>query len=428
MKHKYIDYLNIEYSLDSNTSINHNILNTNNRLAKHLSIIEEEQKNVPENSIMYIHLVIEKFLYILLSKSCIGATNHTDITTHYEKYKHLPTYSTLISEDVKRILTYGKSYMWFGEYGSILHDVVDREIVTPYLSSSQLSRIGTLSSLKALNLFNEDLYTQTIRSLEEDSVEADYVIYKVPEYLITKSNIKEVYTELTFIEEWINELMLWYLDPSNPKEFYYYTKTQTERVLQDIAQYILRQGVFNLECLGFNLLHNRLLEPQINIYNKLKLNVSLLDLEGLTTEDIPYQLAIKLRNNITNNLNDLNDILYLLTLFCPPGGYNKLLVSVALELLNRAYILTDPSNTAYSLNTLEDFQNVKGWLGGNNLVRNIEDKDKFTTLVNRVISLCGLASNTLKKSSINDINLVGSRLERVFNIPTFNIIRNKELI
>lgn len=426
MKHKYLDYLNIEYSLEDNAAINKNIYNTNNRLSKHLDIITQEQKEVPPDSIRYLNLAVEKFIYILLSKSSITNNDRTDITTHYDKYRREG--SNLLDEDISRTLTYGKSSIWFGDYGSLLHDSVERKIVDPYMSSSELARISTLTTFNSLNIFNSDLYTQSIKAIGDNTKQGDIDLYNIPRYLITRTDFSSLYQELTFIGNWVRDLFTWYLDSNNKDSFYNHTQTQTERVLFEIAQFILRHGVFQLDDLGFELMHNRLLDKEINIYNKIKINVNLLDLEGLDVNSTPYKLAIDLRNNIKPSYIQINLLLDLLTVFAVPGGFNKLLLAISIELLNRAYIITHPNNTIYSLNTYNDFENIQGWLGGNNLVRSIEDKQNFLGLVGRVQSLCNLSAETLKKCSISDLNLLGARIQRVFNLPNYDKTRNKELI
>jgi hypothetical protein len=401
MNQKYLDYLG-----EDTAGIRHNIINTHNRISQHLDTIQEEQNIIPTNSIKDINLTIEKFMYILLSKSFISNTDKNSISKHYSKFKQIYPEHRNLPANVKNIIDYGKTFIWFGEYGSLLHELIHRSVICTYNSASEISRICSIAIL--------DDYINIIQDSDNDEA-----LFNIPRSYIIKT-FGDTYKEIVFLEEFIPDLVNWVITSNK-------TTNSSIEALREIGQYVLRQGDYSFS--SFDIVHNRFSDNQINIFNKLKLSVGLVDVNNIPINTEEHLLAQRLKDNISFDKKNLRDIEFKLTGDFQPGGLNKLLSIVALELLNRAYILSHESNTKFSLLRKEDLNNITGWLGSSSLIeRSIQDKNDYLELLSRLELLVKLAGNTLKKSSLYELNLLGSRLQRVAGLDDYKTLRSKTVI
>lgn len=359
-------------------NISFDIYKTYSLVAKHQSTLSGLLASTDTFTIRDLNLAIESFLYITCYSSTIVDINQT-ISPHYKRRTSSIDDSFLsISNSYLEDLLYSYQSTWGGMYGSIAYNLFLQNNNSHYLSPSEISR----SCIKYyLNLDNtiKDWNSQVLTSISNSNQIADSDLYNHQVKVFKYLGIEDLFSSLNFLSNFLPSLI-----------YTYENQVIQSTILEEIVVACYKRGYSydNIDDLAFNYIHQNISSTFEDLYLDLALiRKKTSTTRGITEED-------KLINSFVDEFNPISNIrnksyLMLKELF-PPGGYNTLLVSIASELLNRAYILSHYSNTQFS--------------------SELASSTKVDSLVKRINSLLYYAGYSLRKSNLNSFNILGNNL------------------
>lgn len=372
--------LNSTLTFKKYLNVSFDIYKTQSALVKHQRVIRNIlDKNIPFR-IRDINLSIESFMYILCYTSTIVDTNQK-ISSHYKRRVSTIDQSFLSIRNVYlEDLLYTFQSTWGGLYGSLAYNLYLLEDNSHYLSISEVSRrcikYFTLPE-NSLSNWNSNL----LEILADSTPSSDAALYNCQLDIFNSLELGKVQTSLNFLSTYLPSLIYWYEN-----------NVSNNQIIIDIvtACYLNGYSSDNLQDLFFKYIHQEVTSNFESLYSDLSVIRKRMALtNGLTQEDLFINSFVQ-GFDPTSNIKD-KSYLILQDLF-PPGGYNTLLVSIASELLNRAYILSHYSTINYSDRPISD------------------NSEQVSVLISRVNRLLYYAGYTLKKSNLNSFNLLGNNL------------------
>lgn len=422
-----------EGNLRSKSCINLAFVSTN-AVERLSSIHKINNRSLPNNLDSFVALtyIIESFLSSLLVLNSISNIDNTDTTEHYKR-RLITVSNTKILPSFKycQDLTYSGFKTWGGLYGTLQYYIHLREQYEEYYTPSQVVFYATQSliDLSKQNAYNNyldlgisdynilnELFNRFNTLLEDDSNDADIEIYNIPRKLIIEiSLISNTVRDLRFYTEWIPRVFNWYLNEQrtgsvltiidNPIT----NRERARNTLITIAQDLLAKGmdeeVFNKSFVNFmrqninteifSLLTD--LKRIRNLSNYVEVNVASESLEEELCREFHSSISI-----INSPIEYREASNLILSSVCPPGGFALLQITVAANLLNRAYILAHQKIE----NTIVIQQ---------------------TQIYRRIIKLIGLAGIHLIRTNIQNVQALGVNLLKAFNINLTNIDPNNLL-
>lgn len=361
-------------------NISFDIYKTQSALVKHQKVIRGILNRDTPFRIRDLNLSIESFMYILCYTSTIVDTNEK-ISPHYTRRTSTIDTSFLSIRNVYlEDLLYTFQSTWGGMYGSLAYNLYLLEDNSHYLSISEISR----RCIKYFTLPENSLSqwgTNLLIILSDDSPTSDAALYSCQISIFKSLELEQTLISLNFLSSFLPSLIYWYENSNS-----------TSEVIRDIvtACYVNGYSSDNLQDLSFKYVHQEITSNFESLYSELSLIRKRLALtNGLNQEELFINSFVENFDPISN----IKDKSYLILqdLF-PPGGYNTLLVSIASELLNRAYILSHYSTINYSDKPTSD------------------NSSEVLILMSRINRILYYAGYTLKKSNLNSFNLLGNNL------------------
>lgn len=384
------------------------------------------------NTFLDLSYILESVLISSLNINSISNPNATQLTNHYKKRqinissnKILPNFGYCQNLTFTEFKTWGGFYGTLPYYINLLEDY--EEYLTPsevvYLSSNKLLEYSRTISYNAYlnkkdinyNLLN-NFYLETETLLNNENILADKDIYNLSINIILASPIvKEIFTELTFYENWLTKVLDWYTTSkrnnikleinSNPSTNVQKAINTLIKIVKIINEEGFGVGEFkNLAAFFIRQNYPNNLQSLITKLNKERLEITYIKLDEavLTQEEL---LIIELINNISKfrnpyDFNKANNLIQ--ETFAPPGGYALFLITLANTLFNRAYILS--------------YQNIS----------------KQTELITddtykRIIKLIGYACILLIKTGLPHAEIIALNTLKSFKIYLTNIDPNNLL-
>jgi hypothetical protein len=345
--------------------------------------------------------VLESHLYISLSTSFIQSLNGKRLSSHYSRYQKLiSSEMDYPSEEYLDQLIYTDVLNWGTNYGTLGYELHLLESTETYQHPSQIAYLCVESQFRRFNIADSIL-----NDLLKDDAVSDRNIYQYS--VDSLREYSQVMTALRTISSFSQELFNW-IEVNRRERVFPPAPSSPElqlghEYLIQIARVFLKHGL-SLELLSdldYQLVHQTLppilpeLWEQLIFLRKAPLYIPE---EG----DHPIDRLVRTFLEgipITLSGVDLQVQNYKLLGSMPqPGGYNQLLILLAVALINRAYILLYRQNQP-SL-TYRIFRPIE---------------------VNRALNLIYLAGYLLKKTNMMHWIILGSNLitlsERVDDTP-----------
>ena len=419
---------NPESNIKSKSCINLGFIAVNS-LSRLKNIIDiNRNSTINFESFLDFTYVIESALATLLSLNSISNPQNTEVTEHYKKYqvtvasgKILPSFSYCQN------LIYSGFKTWGGLYGTVQYYMNLREAYEEYLSVSEVAYLSSLEVFKYsqsvsysnyLNTNNRNylvasnLLTDLITAIEDDSTQSDRNIYNFSKFMVTAIPIvNEIHRELKFYSDWLPEVLEYmtgklniFNQPKNNREAALNTLT---RVVQELRG--LGISVDNLKNIDSSFIRQTLSYNIFDMCQKItdvRRSSTFIEVKdgtaGLTEEEL---LCNRFHQVISINRAPLDYITagnIILTSYAPPGGYSLALLSLAVILLNRAYIIS--------------YANVSRGV-------QLENSPEYR----RSIKLIGYSGILLIKSGLPHLQAYGVSLLKTFRLNITNIDPNNLL-
>lgn len=372
--------------------------------------------------------LLEEFLITVLQLPSISDMNRTKLTEHYKKYKiGVNNNKILPSNNYCENLMFTNFRNWGGIYGTLGYYINLLEQYEEYLTPSQLifkCTEGLLNFIDAIQLqkllFNEDdvnaqviinLNTRLRNLMSQDSQTADLAIYNMFKDYLIDLKLSETFINLQFLESYIPQLIKWYFQrydlrgipepPNTPSD----EKTLAAyNTLIQLSKACIFYGVddSNINKIGVGFVYQFLSSRYNNLFSEfIRIRNSTLYVQ---TDEPPQNTEQELLETLLNNINSttnperLNtDSAIILQNVAPPGGFNLWILTLAANLLNRAYILTHRNN-------IIDTSDIES-----------------NRVYKRAIALQVRAGILLLKSSLKELQVFGLNLISVTNIEIEDI-------
>ncbi|MBD2201540.1 hypothetical protein H6G33_09295 [Calothrix sp. FACHB-1219] len=379
--------------------------NSENRLRELSSILYESIKD-KVISFTDLNKLIESYLILFLSTTYIGNIDNSKYSSHYYKRKLIvPNHFSPISEEYLEDLLYSGNKIWGGKYGSLLYY---RYIQTSYSHYNHPSELVNSITNYIINSYSNNSNDKVskfskdfINLLLEDRETVDVDIYDYSFKIFKIFDLDKIIKILTYLQVWLPKAYDYYnLDVNEylPNSSVFFAAT----ILKRIVIYSYKLGIDSTSLSKTNLIysfiHSELNPIFISLIDEIILIRKTLSLSQDST-NTPLELLVEdLYKNIDINISSSalkETSYYILSEFFPVGGYNQYLLILALSLLNRAYIITFPSNNVYK----------------NFVVSPIKDfYQPALDLLGRVERIFYLAGYLLKKSNLDHLQILGSNL------------------
>jgi hypothetical protein len=380
----YAKHLNLCYGL----------INTKERITQIQRDISNKKELSPTH-LLRLHMLIESSLYTALSINFLTPPDNSYINPHYSSYQLRGGDKITPSQDYLDALSLGFIRTWGTEYGCLLYSVHMKEEYESYMTPSQLEDIAASYYLNSYHPSIDSLFKDLLILKYEDSESSDVDLYNLSTSLIY--NIPALlipYRELSFLSSLVPKLMCWYIEDERGEVT---TESIGSRYLKEWVHTLFSHGVdeSNSTDLAYLFLHQMIDRTWYDLYPlllSLRSRAPEVDdsKEGLLIKEI------KLGMHPSNSASLLTEASTLITrALCPPGGLNLFYLLISSALLNRAYILTDPSKEPLILS--------------NDLLSN-PSKEAKRNLQKRVYKLIYLAGYALKKCSLPHIRVLGGNL------------------
>ena len=418
-----LNNLSIDPSLDVNSLQYKAQLNLAINTSQCLCVIDNHIRNLSNqikeqsNTVQTLNLVLETYLYILLSTSSIHNVDNTKLSSFFIKKKKIdPSYFKAANQSYLENLEFNNYKVWGNEFGTLGYYLYLTQSDLHFAHPSHLVRLSVEALIKNLNLPNYSSYLLNL--ICSDNIDNDYELYNQSINLIKELNLDNAFNYLLFYESWIKEVLDWYSDLLVKNDFTNPYKSDSSsfmsfNFLLEISQTIIKLGLFG-DCfnnLSYKFIHQ---EITIEILEVIQAINNLIKTKKFTV-DSTYYIEDKLINNLFSNIEISNtefitassyDLLSINLI----GGFNLWYIALAAELINRAYILTH--NSSYK----------------NNSVYLLEKDIDFRLFIERVYKLIFYAGHCLKKTNLNHLQMIGcnlrtlSQLDDNFNLQEYNLL------
>lgn len=385
-------------------------------------------KNSFSNSATYLNLSynLENLLMTVLNLNTISNITNTSITSHYQKRQtNISSNKILPNFSYCQNLTFTRFKTWGGFYGTLPYYINLLEEYNEYMTPSEITYYSTKSLFqystqvaynKYLNNndinynFLADFYNQAGSLLDLEDEEADKKIYDISKNIILISPvIKDIFSEFNFYAEWIPKILEWKKGVNKELNIITNPSTNKERAVNTLLKciniiYETGYEVELLKVLSSKFIKQTIDNSLINIINLLSIERSQCTYINLNEQNksIEEELVIEFLTKVSRyrnsfDINTANNIIQ--ECFCPPGGYSLLLLTLAANLINRAYIITT--------------NNIK-----------IREEIGVSDTYKRIIKLLGLASILLLKTDLPHIQITGSNILQTFELYLSDIDPN----
>lgn len=398
------------------------LFNSYNTLVRTESLIKNIKKGLKSTpiSLKYFSGLIESILIKLLTSSTITNKDATFLSPHYYKYQERVARKD-VPYDVSKVITYGYSYMWGGMYGTPLYYNYLSKNLDHYQNPANLAHIvysyffkkirqNSIDNLYLPELSNliDDLFLNGINNME---LVGDNLIY------FFHKNFLYSFPKYTAMIDCISSVM-------QIKDLldYSWGTYQDSKIIKELYLHMVNQGL------------NTTKKPYNDIPH---LNLSQSDVKAIMNSSGMLEVI-----RVNNDLPQINDILssnkitsykplsylsifhsLMLNIIPGPGGYNEVLVMLALILLVRAFCLCHVENNGAlgdipfsKLNKFDSFNisnnsSLSPSIGS--LSSHIENRNKVEEILYRSNRLIYLSGVLLRKTNLYDLNILGNNISSI---------------
>ena len=353
-------------------------------------------------SLLGLNTLIETYLYTLLSISTISNLDNSQLSPFYDRQKQVNS-AYFLSPNPSYLgnLTYSNYKVWGTKYGSLGYYLYLGQFSKHFAGSSELVRFAVSQLIYSLNL--PDYSTSLFNIINSDLEDDDYNLYCQSISFLKEQNLLPTITLLNNLEPWLVDFFNWYSSKTtNP-----YSQGSNDynafNLLESLGQSMVQLGIFSdiITNLSYKFVHQ---EIDLVVLEAIPLIVGTrkqIDFYGATaTLGKEVTLTNKLFDIISIN-QDSNMVMsdsYKLLQLPLNGGMNQWLVTMAAELLNRAYIISHPTNTTYTSEILYPITN---------------NDPTFLALITRIYKLIFYAGHCLKKCDMDTLTKLGSNLRTI---------------
>ncbi len=340
----------LDYRKQLNLALNN--LGAESRLANYQGQLKKLLPNQEEIRISDLNKVLESYLCTLLSTSTIGSLDGKNLSSHFCRRKLLVAgHFQGATSDFLDTLVFTNQKTWGTSYGTLGYQLNRLSKLEHYLSPSEIVELTSRSYFGLESIFQTlGLRLQTL--MNQDSLDADYLLYQTSIELVNLESFKQVNKQFQFYQSWLPKVIEFYLSPlrsGTPLQSQTLNQKSAQETLSQIAQYCLRLGIETIPNLTYELMHQTLAPAFFSFLDELSAlrASSLYDLTNAGTsleELLVIELLTEIPSNTQSNIRTLN---YQILKELGPGGFNLFLVTLASVLLNRAYILSHPTQTIY---------------------------------------------------------------------------------
>jgi len=407
------DSNSIEYKNQLNLAFN--TTQALNNISDYLTTLNSNIQQRP-NTVKTLNLVIESYLYILLTTTTISNLDNSKLSSFYSKKKTAdPNYFQPINSTYLENLNYTNYKVWGTNYGSLGYYLYLFQSNLHFAHPSKLIRLSIEELVKKLEL--PDFSTKVLSFIRSNKLADDYNLYQMSSSLIRELDLVKAINQLTFYEEWIQELLVWYSGVSQVNIINPYKENTSAyksfSLLVEMSQSVVRLGLFleSFNNLPYKFLHQEIdllvldsIQAIVNLRKQKQFEIT----TNITQEEnLLNKLFTKIRVNNTSEFITAES--YRLLSINLVGGLNQWLVAIAAELVNRAYILTYSQFADSNLYPLDN-------------------NEELINLMDRVYKLIFYAGYCLKKTNLNHLQLIGSNLRILSQLDEDNKLVEFDLL
>jgi hypothetical protein len=177
-------------------------------ISNYLTTLNSSIKQRP-NTVKTLNLVLESYLYLLLTTTTISNLDNSKLSFFYSRKKTIDlNYFQPIDSTYLENLNYTNYKVWGSNYGSLGYYLYLFQSNLHFAHPSKLVRLSVEELVKRLEL--PDFSTKLLSFIRSDKLVDDYKLYQISSSLIRELDLVKVINQLTFYEEWIQQLLIWY--------------------------------------------------------------------------------------------------------------------------------------------------------------------------------------------------------------------------
>jgi hypothetical protein len=381
-------------------------------ISNYLTTLNSSIKQRP-NTVKTLNLVLESYLYLLLTTTTISNLDNSKLSFFYSRKKTIDlNYFQPIDSTYLENLNYTNYKVWGSNYGSLGYYLYLFQSNLHFAHPSKLVRLSVEELVKRLEL--PDFSTKLLSFIRSDKLVDDYKLYQISSSLIRELDLVKVINQLTFYEEWIQQLLIWYsgvniVNPYKEDSSAY----KAFSLLVEMSQSVVKLGLYleSFSNLPYKFLHQEIdllildaIQSIVNLRKQKQFEIT----TNLTEEEVLLnKLFTKIRVN--NTAEFITAESYRILSINLVGGLNQWLVAIAAELINRAYILTYSQFIDSNLYPLAN-------------------NEELISLIDRVYKLIFYAGYCLKKTNLNHLQLIGSNLRILSQLDEDNKLVEFDLL
>jgi hypothetical protein len=381
-------------------------------ISNYLTTLNSSIKQRP-NTVKTLNLVLESYLYLLLTTTTISNLDNSKLSFFYSRKKTIDlNYFQPIDSTYLENLNYTNYKVWGSNYGSLGYYLYLFQSNLHFAHPSKLVRLSVEELVKRLEL--PDFSTKLLSFIRSDKLVDDYKLYQISSSLIRELDLVKVINQLTFYEEWIQQLLIWYsgvniVNPYKEDSSAY----KAFSLLVEMSQSVVKLGLYleSFSNLPYKFLHQEIdllildaIQSIVNLRKQKQFEIT----TNLTEEEVLLnKLFTKIRVN--NTAEFITAESYRILSINLVGGLNQWLVAIAAELINRAYILTYSQFIDSNLYPLAN-------------------NEELISLIDRVYKLIFYAGYCLKKTNLNHLQLIGSNLRILSQLDEDNELVEFDLL
>lgn len=407
------DTNSIEYKNQLNLAFN-----TTQALANIDDYLASLNRKIQErpNTVKTLNLVLESYLYLLLTTTTISNLDNSKLSSFYSKKKKVDlSYFQSINPTYLENLNYTNYRVWGANFGSLGYYLYLMQSNKHFAHPSKLVRMSVEELIKRLEMPN--FVTKVLSLISSDKLVDDYNLYQTSSSLIKELELNKAINQLQFYEEWVQELLIWYSSISQSNIVNPYKENTSAyksfNLLIEMSQSLVRLGLYieSFKNLPYKFLHQEIdlvvLEGIQTIVTLRKQKQFEITTDLSNEEKLLSKLFINIK--VINTAEFITAESYRLLSLNLIGGLNMWLTTIAAELVNRAYILTF---NQYSNSNLYPIENNEGLI----------------SLMDRVYKLIFYAGYCLKKTNLNHLQLIGSNLRILSQLDEDNELVEFDLL
>lgn len=412
------DTNSIEYKNQLNLAFN-----TTQALANIDDYLTSLNRKIQErpNTVKTLNLVLESYLYLLLTTTTVSNLDNTKLSSFYSRKKKVDSnYFQSLNSTYLENLNYTNYRVWGANFGSLGYYLYLMQSNRHFAHPSKLVRMSVEELVKGLELLDlslADLSTKVLSLIRSDKLADDYNLYQTSNSLIRELELEKAINQLKFYEDWVQELLIWYSGISQVNIVNPYREDtlayKAFSLLVEMSQALVRLGLYtdSFSNLPYKFLHQEIdlvVLEGIQAITTLRKQKQFEITTDLTNEEkLLSKLFINIKVNNTSEFITAES--YRLLSVNLVGGLNMWLTTIAAELVNRAYILTF---SQFSNSNLYPLENNEGLIN----------------LMNRVYKLIFYAGYCLKKTNLNHLQLIGSNLRILSQLDEDNELVEFDLL